>query len=57
MPSSSLPIVRRSRFEAVRPWRTKWTRVIRRCCRSHEPAAPLRRTAADPAGSGAPTAL
>ena len=51
MPSSSQPIVRRSRFEAVRPWRTRWTRVIGRCCRSHEPAVPLRQTAAGPAGS------
>ena len=51
MPSSSQPIVRRSRFEAVRPWRTRWTRVIRRCCRWHEPAVPRRRTAAGPAGA------
>ena len=57
MPSSSQPIVRRSRFEAVRPWRTRWTRVIRRCYRSHEPAVPLRQTAAGPAGSRAPTPL
>ena len=30
-----------------RPWRTRWTRVIRHCCRSHEPVL-LRRTAAGP---------
>ena len=57
MPSSSQPIVRRSRFQAVRPWRTRWTRVIPRRCRSHEPAVPRHRTRVRPAGSRERTAL